>query len=233
MSENQTPRQILSGLLNVSFGLILFGTGTHLTIQSNLGPSPWDVFYIGVSKQTGLTYGNVFALFSLCVIVIDGIILKEKIGFGMFCSAILIGKTVDILSALNLLPTMQGSIFVRILVLLLGYWLEGFSQFFYMRAGLGFGAIDALQVGLSRRMPLLPIGAVNAILLGGAFVVGVLLGEPVGFATVAAPFAISALQQITFSMMHFDPKKVRSQPILESLRILLSCCRTQHPGKTG
>ena len=227
MNCNQTPRQILRSLLNVCFGLMLFGFGTYLTIQANLGTSPWDVFYIGICRKTGLQYGSVFALFSVCVILADTFLLKEKPGFGMLCSAVLIGKTVDLLDAVQLIPLMQGRFWIRVLVLLAGFWIEGFSQYFYMRAGLGFGAIDALQVGLSRRLPRMPIGAVNGLMLAAAFAAGALLGGPVGFATAVAPFAVSLLQQAAFAMMRFEPKAVHSQTLAESLCILLSIHRTR------
>ena len=59
-----TPRR----LVQVSFGLTLFGIGEGLVVASELGNSPWSVFAEGVSVQTPLSIGA--ATFATSVVVL-------------------------------------------------------------------------------------------------------------------------------------------------------------------
>ena len=70
-------------------GLLLFGFGDALVVQSNLGNAPWTIFAEGVSKKTSLSLGVSTLVISAAVMLL-WIPLKEVPGFGTFANAILI-----------------------------------------------------------------------------------------------------------------------------------------------
>ena len=217
---NQTKGSILRNCLSAAFGLFLFGTAVHLSIQVNLGASPWDVLVLGISGRTGILYGNISIVISTVLILVDVLVLKEPIGLGTLIDAIVVGKTVDLWNALNLIPMMNGSLPVRIALLVFSYFLSGFSQYLYIRVGLAAGPRDSFQVGLGKRMPAVPIGVVNILILAVVLVIGWLLGGPVGINSFLAPAGLGLSQQLVFQALHFEPKKIRHQNILHSVRIL-------------
>ena len=91
--ENNTPGMICLHALLAAASLFVNGFGVYLTIQANIGASPWDVLNIGVSKTFGILYGNASVAVSVLILVID-ILLKEPIGVAMLIDAVTVGKAV-------------------------------------------------------------------------------------------------------------------------------------------
>lgn len=227
METNDTVKSIAKNTVTCTSGLILFGVGVYLTIQANLGVSPWDVLFLGISKSTGILYGNVTIFVNIFILLIDLLVLREKIGLGSIIDALIVGKVVDILNWLDILPLMNGNIAVRILVLFLGIAIEGFSQYLYMKAALCAGPKDTLFIGLARKMPRLSIGAVNAALMLTVMIIGWLLGGPVGIGSLISPFGTGAMQNLTFKVMKFDPKSVKHQSILGTWKVLKAAVKAK------
>ena len=171
-----------------------------------------------INNNSYVLYCVFFANYYCSIICID-LILGEKIGIGTVLDAIVVGKTVDLLNYIGILGT-EHSLPVSLLMLLIGFILEGFSQFLYMRVGLCRGPRDALQIALGRRVPKVPIGVVNIFLLAAALTVGFFLGGPIGIGTLIAPFGIGIFQQLVFNLVKFEPKDVEHQSIIASFMIL-------------
>lgn len=93
----------LKRITKLIFGLFLYSLGSFLTIQANIGLAPWEAFSMGGAYLTNLSYGNIVVITGLIIIVID-FVLKEKIGFGTILNAILIGKFVDLIQFINIIP---------------------------------------------------------------------------------------------------------------------------------
>ena len=219
---NTTRREIIKNAVIATLGLMLFGVGLHMVIQANLGAAPWDVLFIGIADKLGTLYGNISIAFGVILILVDILLLKEHIGIGTIIDAIVVGKTVDFLNWTGILPTMTGSILLRIVVIVVGFFIMGFSQYLYMKMALGYGPKDTFQIGLSRILHKLPVGAVNFIIQGTVLIAGILLGGPFGICSVIAPFGLGLSQQLAFNVMEFDPKSIHSQNIIQTFRILFS-----------
>lgn len=215
---NQTPASILKNSLLAAFGLFGFGVGVYLTIQANIGVAPWDTFYLGINKATGIQYGTISVAASFIIIFID-FIMKERIGIGTFLDAIVVGKTVDLMNWLDLVPSQQN-IYAGILMMLAGLVIMGFSQYLYMQAGLSCGPRDSLLVALGKRMPKVPIGIVSTGILITVFVLGWLLDGPIGIGTIIAVVLQGNIMQCAFNIMKFDPKDVTHQDLLQSMKVL-------------
>ena len=96
LKENRTWGAIVINILLAALSLFVNGFGIYLTIQANIGTSPWDVLHIGMSKSLGILYGTASIMVSLTILGID-ILLREPIGIAMFIDAIVVGKSVDFL----------------------------------------------------------------------------------------------------------------------------------------
>lgn len=215
---NKTAKDILENTFTASFGLFLFAFGVYLTIQANIGVAPWDAFSLGLSSTFGILYGTASISISLIIVAID-IALKEKIGIGMLLDAILVGKFVDLFNWLNLVPAQENKFF-GLLIMVVGLFVMGYSQYYYMKAALGCGPRDSLLVGLKRRSEKLPIGVISVMMLAAVTFIGWLLGGPIGLGTLICAFVQGPVMQLVFKLVRFDPTTVTHQNLLESVRVI-------------
>lgn len=221
--ENRSGVQILISALLAVVSLFVNGFGIYLTIQANIGAAPWDVFSLGLSRTLGILYGDASVAVSLAILLID-ILLKEPIGLSMFIDAVVVGKSVDFFNHLGLVPSCS-SLFASIPVMIIGLFIIGYTQMTYMISALGCGPRDTLLVGLKRRLPRIPIGAVSIALLSMVTLIGYLLGGPVGIGTLICAFLAGPIMQLSFESVKFDATKVRHQRLQDSLRCILHSLR--------
>lgn len=225
LRENRTPRAILLNMLIAAASLFVNGFGVYLTIQANIGASPWDVLNLGLSKSLGILYGNASIAVSLTILLID-ILLKEPIGIAMFIDAVVVGKAVDLFHYLRLVPPCRSPA-TGIPVLLAGLVVLSYTQYAYMAASLGCGPRDTLLVGLAKRAKRLPIGAVSIALLSAATLLGWLLGGPVGVGTLLCAFGTGPVMQFAFRTVHFDATLIRHQRLKDSARVFALAIGTE------
>lgn len=197
--------------------LFFNGLGVYLTIHASIGVGPWDVLNIGLSKTLGILYGNASITVGFIILGID-ILLKEPIGVAMIIDTLVVGKAVDFFNWINVVPvpkTLVGSI----IMMIIGLFIMGYTQYGYMWASLGCGPRDTLLVGLKRHAGRFPIGGVSIVLLCAVTLIGYLLGGPVGFGTLICAFLAGPIMQFAFWTVGFVPTEVKHQNILESIRI--------------
>ena len=220
LRDNQTKGAIITNMLLAAISLFVNGFGIYLTIQANLGASPWDVLSLGMSKTFGILYGTASIAVSLAILGID-VMMREPIGIAMFIDAFVVGKSVDFFNWLGLVPKCN-SFLIGIPVMLLGLVILGYTQYTYMAASLGCGPRDTLLVGLSKRIRALPIGAVSIAILSTATFIGWLLGGPVGIGTVICAFLAGPIMQMAFRSVRFDATAIKHQNLKESFRVFAS-----------
>ena len=224
-SKNDTPGRIFMHMLLAFISLFVNGFGVYLTIQANIGASPWDVLNLGIAKTTGILYGNASVAVSVLILVID-IFLREPIGVAMFIDAVTVGKAVDFFNWLSPVPPCR-SLWTGVPVMLAGLVVLAYTQFTYMAASLGCGPRDTLLVGLAKRLKKLPIGLVSILLLGTATLTGWLLGGPVGVGTLLSAFGAGPIMQLAFRTVRFDATKIAHQRLRDSAKVILNT----FPGK--
>lgn len=217
--QNQSLASILKNSLLAIIGLFGFGVGVYLSIQANIGVAPWDTFYLGLSQAAGVQYGNISIAASVIIILIDVLILKQQIGIGTLLDAVVVGKTVDLLNWLNLLPAQQNML-IGVVLMVISFFIMGFSQYLYMQAGLSCGPRDSLLVGINMKIPKVKVGYIGTAVLITVFIFGWLLDGPIGIGTVLAVALQGTLMQVTFNILKFDPKTVVHQNLVQSMKVI-------------
>ena len=215
---NKTRSEIVRNALLASVGLFIFAIGIYLTIQANIGVAPWDVLNQGLTKRIGISYGTVMMVVSATVIIID-VLMKEPIGLGMVLDTVIVGKTVDLMTYLDLVPLRQ-SLWSGVVLLVFGLLLLAVGMRIYMALGLGCGPRDTLLVALCKRFPKLSIGALNVIMWATVTVIGYFLGGQVGLGTVISVVCMGPLLNTLCRMTHFNAADVVHQNLLKTLQIL-------------
>ncbi|MGN0354657.1 MAG: YitT family protein [Muricoprocola sp.] len=214
--QKSSAGSLLFRIVLAAFSLFVNGFGVYLTIHAGIGAGPWDVFNLGLSKTLGILYGTASIAVSLIILIID-IAMKEPIGIAMFIDAIVVGKSVDLFQSLAVIPTpktLAGSI----IMMFVGLFIMGYTQYFYMKAALGCGPRDTLLVGLKKRIQKIPIGGVSIIMLSIVTFIGYFLGGPVGIGTLISAFCAGPVMQFAFTTMHFDATRIRHQSIYDLLK---------------
>ncbi|MDD5926910.1 MAG: hypothetical protein PUD12_01805 [Firmicutes bacterium] len=219
--KNNTTLNIARNSLIATLGLMLFGLGVHLTIQADIGVAPWDALNLGLSKTFGILYGTASVIVSFAIIAVD-LLLREPIGIGTVLDAVVVGKTVDLINWLGIIPFVEDNITVSIAVMLIGLFIMGLGQVVYMRAGLCCGPRDSLMLAINRRLKKLPVGAVSVLMMIIVLLVGWRLGGPIGIGTIVCTFGIGIMMQFAFVITRFEPKDVEHTGFLECWNILRS-----------
>ena len=206
-------KKIIIGWLRIVLGLLVFSFGVHLTIFANIELAPWDCLGMGISYHTPLNYGLSMTVIAITVLIID-ILLKEKIGYGTLIDALLTGNFVQLFNSLNPFP-LNNNVWLGIAIMLAGFIFMALGMAIYMKSEQCCGPRDALLVGLGKRMPRIPIGVVEVALWAVVLLIGWLLGGPVGIGTLISTFGAGLVMQLVYSLMHFEPRKLKHRGILE------------------
>ena len=217
MAWTESKREIVLQWIRIVAGLLVFSFGVHLTIFANIGLAPWDCLGMGIAKHTPLNYGLSMTVMSAIIVVID-LLLKERIGCGTVIDALLTGNFVQMFNDLN--PLENHNMWLGILIMLTGFVIMALGMMIYMKAGQGCGPRDALLVGIGKRMPKIPIGIVQILLLGIVLAAGWILGGPVGIGTLISVFGAGLMMQLVYSLVRFEPREIRHRSFLEVVRIL-------------
>ncbi len=205
-------------IVRLIFGLFLCSVGLIISINANIGLAPWEAFSIGISKVTGISYGNVVILTGLVILIAD-YLLKEKIGVGTILNTVLIGIMADMILKMNVIPVLENFI-LGIFMLLLGQIISCYGCYLYIREGMGSGPRDSLMVAFGKRFRKIPIGIVRGVIEGTVLLIGWMLGAKVGLGTVISVFGISFILQTIFHIAHFDVKNVEHESVVDTARNL-------------
>ncbi len=216
--DNLTTKAIIINMVVATVSLFVNGFGVYLTIQANIGASPWDVLNLGLSNTFGILYGTASIIVSCTILGID-ILLKESIGIAMIIDAIVVGKSVDFFNRINAVEKCD-SFKTAIPVMILGLFIMAYTQYFYMNTSLGCGPRDTLLIGITRRTKKVSIGLVSIGLLATATFIGWLLGGPVGVGTFICAFGAGPIMQFAFYTVKFNATDIKHQNIIQSFKIL-------------
>ena len=192
MASIDFPKPLV--LVRLIIGLYLFGLGIAFQIRATLGLAPWDVFGQGLANITGLSFGLATVLAS-AIILLLWIPLKQKPGLGTVFNALLIGPFVDL--SLRFVPSAADwGIVGQIGWYVLGMAIIALGTGIYIGARLGPGPRDGLMTGSVKKFRK-PVWIVRTVLEGGATLIGIALGGPVGLGTLLFVVGIGPMVQVS------------------------------------
>ena len=196
-------------------GLFLFSLGLFLTIQANLGVSPWDAFHLGVVNHSSLTIGRVSQLTGLSLIILCTL-LKEKPGWGTLANMYFVGFFLDLLMRRG--NPQARDLWVG-LAMLLGAPASSAGAFLLFECGLGSGPRDGLMMALNRILGI-EIWKARMAIEVSALVVGRLLGGPVGLGTAITAFCIGPSVQLAYAIAKREPSAISHRTLADDYRAL-------------
>lgn len=185
-------------LVQLNAGLVLFGVGIAMMLQSGQGLPPWDVLHQGLAQQFGLTVG-IWSIIVSVIVLAAWIPLRERYGIGTVLNAIIIGVVIDL--AALVVPAPENVVW-QISMNLAGIVLIGVASGMYIGANLGPGPRDGLMTAIARRGP-----SIRATRWGIEIVVllvGILMGGTFGIGTVAFALFIGPIVQFFLPRWSID-----------------------------
>ena len=191
-----TNRRLVRRTTQLFAGLVFYGLGMALMIESRLGLTSWDVFHQGLSRVTGLSFGWVVILLGVPILVL-WIPLRQRPGFGTVANLVVIGFVVD--GALATIPA-PAPMWLRIGYLVAGIVVIGLGTGLYIGARMGPGPRDGLMTGVVARFPRLSIRLVRTVMELSVLALGWVLGGTVGIGTLAFALSIGPLAQVFIPM---------------------------------
>ncbi len=198
-------------ILRLTIGLILFSFGIVLTVNGNLGLSPWEAFHIGLSEKLNISFGQVAIIVGAAIVLLN-YHLKESIGLGTLANIFVIGLIIDLIFASKLIPVMTEFL-PGLMMITLGMVIIAFASYCYIGSGFGTGPRDGLMVALTRELGK-PIGLIRGSIEITVLLFGYLLGAKVGIGTIILAFGIGPIVQLTFKLFKFDVQAVEHDAIL-------------------
>ena len=172
------------------FGLMVLAFGISLTIEGEfLGIGPWDVFHYGLFTKFGFTIGTWSIISGLILLFISSAFNKAWPKLGSFLNMMLLGLFIDLFNWM--LPSIDHLAGATI-AFIIGVILMGYGIGLYVSADFGAGPRDSFMLLIVEKMgwsiPLVRNG-IEVIV----FLVGWMLGGPVGIGTVLIAFGLGPI----------------------------------------
>lgn len=177
-------------------GLFVCSIGIVLTIQANLGLSPWDAFHHGLSKNLGITMGQASMLLGIIVVIVD-MFLGENLGVGTILNMFLIGIFMDFFMINNIIPT-STNIVIGFIMLFIGMFIIGIGCVIYIGAGYGSGPRDGLMVALHKKTKR-PVKTIKTCIEMFALIFGLFI-------------------EYSFKLCKFDTNSIKHRYILDDIK---------------
>ncbi|MCO1600461.1 YczE/YyaS/YitT family protein [Desulfosporosinus nitroreducens] len=209
--------QMVRRFIRLFAGLFLFAVGIVLTINANLGLSPWDVFHQGITYLTGITMGQASIGVGIILVMLNAV-LGESLGWGSLCNMLFIGLFMDLIMLNHFIPLSNG-IFSGLIMMFLGMFIIGLASYFYISAGLGSGPRDGLMIALTKKTGRSVRFIRNSIEISALFV-GYLLGGFVGAGTLIMSIVLGYIIQFVFKLFRFNVNQIQHRFIDVDLKLL-------------
>lgn len=175
------------------FGLMFFALGIAITIVADVGISAWDACSVGLYDKFQLTIGTWMNITSILLIILGGILRKERPKMSCMITSFVMSAFVDVFVYM-----MEGiiltNVFLQAIVYLLGVILVSFGCGTYLIAEFSFCPIDYFMMALKEG---LHTNIRNAMTLceGSGFLLALLVSGPIGIGTLLSVFIYGPMIQ--------------------------------------
>jgi hypothetical protein len=116
------------------------------------------------------------------------------------------------------------SLWLGIVLLLLGFLIIDLGIYVYMSAELGSGPKDGLMIVIGKKLPKIPIGIIGILLWSAVTLIGWMLGSSVGIGTLLSIFGAGFIMHIFYDAIGFEPRKLKHKSLKETLKSLSGKC---------
>lgn len=211
MKHNHMGRRILMS----AAGVIICGAGVGLFKYAAFGVDPFQSLMAGLHEAVPISFGLMYILANLLLLLFSLIFDRSKIGLATIINLTLLGYVVDFShqTLLRLLP--DGSMPLRIAMMVIGLGVLAISCSLYFTADLGVSTYDAVALVAYDKWPRIPFKffriATDFLCVGLGIALFLISGNPLsqlgqvaGVGTIVTACCLGPL--IEFCNVHISQK---------------------------
>lgn len=173
-------------LLMLLLGVCVTECGSQLFVALNAGADPFMILVQGISRQTGMSYGQSSTILMLICLAVIFVFAREHIHAGTIFCMFCLGPIVDMYAFLfgRIIPT-ERSLALTILLVALGCLIVSIGIGISVRSDAGACANDLVPVILHQKAHM-ELRWTRMLCDSACIVIGFLLGGTFGIGTVIA-----------------------------------------------
>ena len=204
---NMTGKEKLVQFIIFFIGIIILALGIVLTIQADLGVSPWDVLHIGLYQQLGLTIGTWNIIVGIIILGTSTIIMKKLPKLGAYLNLFFVGVFIDFFLFIPIDPVHFWS---KMIILILGIVVMAIGMGIYISAQFGTGPRDSLMMALHIKKGW-KIPNVRLVMEISVLIVGWILDGPVYIGTIIISLTLGHATGVSMEFFNKVSKKMMNK----------------------
>ncbi len=189
-------------LARIAVGLLVIAFAFAMTVHCHLGLGPWHVLQQGISRRLGVSLGTAGDVMAVGLTA-AAFLLGERIGIGTLAAVVSGNVLLDLVNPVT--PTPHG-IGLRVVLLVLACLTMALGGTLLISANLGASPLDAVTIGIYRRVPG-PFSATRVALEAFGFLVGWAAGGDVGVGCAIIGLGIGPSLQLWLQLLNVTPNK--------------------------
>ncbi|MGI5892329.1 MAG: YczE/YyaS/YitT family protein [Bacillota bacterium] len=199
-------------------GFFLIGFSAIMIVKSGLGAAPWDVFHTGLTNVFPITMGTASIGAGVIFIIISSI-LGVKPYIGTILNMIFIGIFMDLTIYWGIF-SVPDTLAMRIVLLVVGTFINALGAAIYFSANLKYGPRDSLMMAINKKTGM-SIKKARTILEVSAIIGGWLMGGVFGLGTVFYALATGTFLVICMRLTNIIKKIIFSKILWINFFILM------------
>ncbi|MEG0265816.1 MAG: hypothetical protein RSC93_10625 [Erysipelotrichaceae bacterium] len=192
---------IIKRTIMVILGSFVMGIGISIVVSSGVGSDPMSLFWLGLSKQLSITFGQANILVNIVFIGIVFFINRSYINIGSLLSPLVVAMTTDALSNMFF---QDYPFYLRVIICILGFILLSFGVAYYSQANLGMGAYEALVFSIAKQSKI-AVGYIRTTIDIALSLTGIILGAQFGIGTLLAILLMGTGIQFFLKLLNKKP----------------------------
>ncbi|MER2169556.1 MAG: YitT family protein [Psychrobacillus psychrodurans] len=168
-------------------GIVILSLGIALTIQSQLGTSPFDALLVGLAENIGLTVGSWEIILAIIIIMLNSLLINKRPELLGLVTAILTGVGIDLWLLLIediIIPELWLG---KLIYFIIGLILLGLGTAIYLYTNFAPAPIDQLML-IIRELTKISILYSRTLQYLLFIVLAVIVNGPIGIGTVITLF---------------------------------------------
>ena len=212
--------KLILKLIKLFVGLFVGAFGIIMTINANVGLPPWDVLHNGVKMVLNIEQMGDAVILVNFVLTGVAMLLGEKVGIGTLANMFILGKFMNLISIMNIIPKAQNSI-IGFIMLNVGMIIFAIGTVIYISCGLGCGSKDGVTMALNR-ITNKPVKIIRASLEVTAIIIGLVMARSFSsfsIGTIYSALVFGFLMQACFKILKCNAAELKHISIRDMFSI--------------
>lgn len=134
-------------------GVVLCALSVSFFRQAAFGTDPFQCMCAGLNRIIPLSFGTLYMLINLVLLVVDFFMDRHYIGIATFMNLFLTGYLIDFAESILVAVAPDPGMLLRVIYLVVGIVVMCFAASLYFTGDLGVSTYDAIALYLDRKIP--------------------------------------------------------------------------------